>query len=122
MKQSLKELLSNLIKPTTCTAVTMPYTPPCNGLLQVNLRASQTGRFYIVYSNAKPGIVDGYATSGCYVQATLFVEKGKKVSISDSYCIQGQEYYFIPVAVGGVLHKRVSNLQITTSERRWCAC
>lgn len=102
MKLSLKELIAKACRPASVTSVSLPFTPPSNGLLIVVLRAQATGRSYAIFSNASPGIADGYTAQDSYYNATLFVTKGKTVSISESANIRSdQQYWFIPLVGGG---------------------
>lgn len=117
MKLDLKELLLKLTQPLKCTEVTLPYTPTCNGLMIVQLRASGTGRVYETYNGTTPGLLDGYNTSGNYLSTVLFCVKGTQVSVLGRSNVQSssQHYYFIPI-VGGVVRRLLSSL---TLERGW---
>ena len=121
VKKSLTKILNkidDLSQPTTCTNVSLPFTPTSNGLLIVLFRANAQGRVYELYNNTRPTIVDAYQIAGGYSVATLFVWKGLQVSVSSSANIMNHDYYFIPL-VGGVVHKLLS---LTISERGWAVC
>lgn len=101
MKLDLKEWIAKVTRPSSATSVTIPFTPTCNGLLIGNIRANATGRTYVLFNNAKPGIIDGYTIAQGYFLGTVFVEKGKQVSYSGSANVSNTEYYFIPLVGGG---------------------
>ena len=109
MKLKLKETLAKIlkiIKPATCTAVSFPFTPPCNGLLIGLIRAGAQGRCYALLTNAEPNIIDCYQTSGGYCVGAVFVTKNRKVDQNGSSNLESAVYYFIPL-VGGVLRNPV---------------
>lgn len=115
MKLDLKELIAKVTKPSYCSPVTVPFTPPCNGLLIVILRASSGGRFYTVFNNLNPTIVDGYNIAQGYIVGIGFVVKGQKVTVNSTSNVSTREYLFIPL-VGGVVHNLLNML---TLERGW---
>lgn len=109
MKVKLKkwmEKMTRAVKPTTCTAVSFPFTPTCNGLLIGLIRAGVQGRCYVTLTNAIPNIIDAYQVAGGYCVGAVFVTKNNKVEQSGSSNILQTSYYFIPL-VGGVLRNPV---------------
>lgn len=94
--------LLNQLRPVTCQQVTLPFTPPCNGLLIVRMRTTTTGRFYEAYTNTKPAGTDGYNTTEGYGITPHFVEKGKQVAVTARSNVKDQLYMFIPLKIGGV--------------------
>lgn len=101
MKLDLKELIAKMVKPSSCTVVTLPFTPSCNGLLLCLIRVSAAGRAYITFANATPNIVDTYQAVSSYSTQPIFVTKGNTVSETGSYNILSKTYYFIPLVGGG---------------------
>ncbi len=118
MKLDLKELIAKMVKPSSCTLVTLPFTPSCNGLLLCLIRVSASTRAYIIFSNATPNIADTYQVAGGYSIQPVFVTKGNKVSETGSYNIQEKAYYFIPL-VGGVVRSLLKALKPLTLGRGW---
>ena len=109
MKVKLKkwmEKMTRAVKPATCTAVSFPFTPTCNGLLIGLIRAGAQGRCYVTLTNAIPNIIDAYQVAGGYCVGAVFVTKNNKVEQSGSSNIASTTYYFIPL-VGGVLRSPV---------------
>ena len=82
---------------TTITEVTLPYTPPCNGILFGQLRATAQGRAYKHLYNATPDLWDFYQVAGGYTTFASFVEKNKAVSERAVANLQQQFYYFVPL-------------------------
>ena len=82
---------------TTITEVTLPYTPPCNGILFGYLRASAQGRAYKHLYNATPDLWDFYQAAGGYSSFASFVEQNKVVSERAVANLQQQYYYFMPL-------------------------
>lgn len=78
-------------------SVTLPFTPPSNGLLLCELRKDNTNndRFYITYSGTFPSIIDSYNTAESFTIGTLFVTKGTKVSQSYNSHVASVTYRFI---------------------------
>lgn len=77
-------------------SVTLPFTPPSNGLLLCELRlASTNGRGYITYSGTWPALIDGYNTASSFISGTLFVTKGVTVSQGEVSNVQTVNYRFI---------------------------
>lgn len=115
----LKALLTKILQPTSCTQVTLPYTPSSNGLLIGLIRTSAQGRAYVTLNNATPNLMDGFQVLQGYFTGVTFVTKGNKVTVSRTYNVYQQLYYFIPIALGGVVKRLLSAL---TPERGWVAC
>lgn len=97
----INQAIKLLMKRTTVKEVTLPYTPPANGILLILIRASATGRFYETYSNALPGICDGYTVASGYTQGASFVKKGEQVKVTGSGNILHHFYYFVPLNISG---------------------
>lgn len=80
-------------------SVTLPFTPPSNGLLFCEIRAgSAGGRFYVTYSGPLPAIIDSYNVGNGYVVGTLFVTKGVTVSVTGSSNVVTQSYRFVSLS------------------------
>lgn len=101
MRGLIDRTLTQLIKGTTVKEVTLPYTPPANGIIIIILRASATGRFYETYANATPNICDGYTIASGYTQGATFVQKNQQVRVTGAGNLSGHYYYFIPLNISG---------------------
>lgn len=62
--------------------VTLPFTPPQDGILAVSMRCGATaGRYYVTFNGTVPtNIADAYGLSGQYACVTLGVTAGTQVS------------------------------------------
>ena len=101
IKFKMKKWIEKMSRPANLQIVTIPFVPPCNGLLIVQLRAKEQGRTYEIFKNTLPAIADGYGLAGNYMCTVLFVEKGKQVSVSSNYNIDSTAHYFVPLVGGG---------------------
>jgi len=103
------EKINTLSQPSAIRRVTLPFTPEANGLIFVIIRASATGRFYMLYNGATPNITDGYNTKDSYAQSTHWVVKGTEVSQRGSLNLNASstEIYYLP-KIGGVLKSPIS--------------
>lgn len=99
MDQAMNYLADDIAIRGKIQSVTIPFTPDSNGLLFIFLRATATGRFYDTYSNAWPGIADGYSTANSYLQSVSFVQKGKTVTRTGTGNVQSRDYRFVPISV-----------------------
>ena len=97
----IDQVLKTAIKPTTVKQISLPYTPPANGLVIIVLRASATGRFYESYNNATPNLCDAYTVGNNYAQGIVFVEKGKQMSVAAASNLSSHQYFFIPLNISG---------------------
>lgn len=79
---------------TTITSITLPYTPPCNGLFLGMLRAAAQGRAYKQYSNTEPSLWDFYQVAGGYSTFASFVQAGKEIAQTATANISDAPYYF----------------------------
>lgn len=94
-----ENLNGNVHFSSICTPVTLPFTPPTNGLLLTEMRASSAGRTYVTYSNATPGIVDGVLGASTYCTGVSFVTKDNQVTQTDSYNLQSIQWRFVPLDI-----------------------
>ncbi len=79
--------------------VTLPFTPPQDGILLVNMRCKVTGRYYIIFNGTTPTtIADAYGINGQYACVALGVTAGTRVSVSSIANQDGQIVYkYLPV-------------------------
>lgn len=97
-KADLENVLNEVLPiraDTTIISVTLPFTPPCNGILFGQLRATAQGRAYKHMYNATPDLWDFYQVAGGYAVFASFVEKNKEVSERAVSNLQQQFYYFM---------------------------
>lgn len=95
LKAVLDEVLPVSQGLSSCTQVTLPYTPSSNGLLIGLIRTSAQGRAYVSLSNATPNLMDGYQVAQGYFTGVVFVASGQKVSVSGTSNVYQQLYYFV---------------------------
>ena len=74
--------------------VTLPFTPPENGILLCVLIANTEGEVYGTYTGTTPNVVDGYNKANGYYSAILFVKKSVQVSKKGGDNIKSERYYF----------------------------
>ena len=106
VKKTLTKILGTIeqiLIPVTATEVTMPFTPPCNGILIIRLRANSQGRMYESLTNANPANAEGYNIADGYAISVTFVTEGNTVSVSGRSNVHTgqQKYVFIPTKIGG---------------------
>lgn len=83
------------IESLSCAQITLPYTPPSDGLCLCLLRASAAGRAYVDLNNTLPTLVDGYQVAGGYINGTVFATKGQTISVASSSNMQDLAMYFV---------------------------
>lgn len=79
--------------------VTLPFTPPQDGILLVYMRCKVTGRYYIIFNGTTPTtIADAYGMNGQYACIALGVTAGTQVSVSSALNLDGGiAYKYLPV-------------------------
>lgn len=82
---------------TPCQTITLPFTPPANGLMIVRARNTANARAYQGFTNTTPSLVDNYQVSDGYWSQVVYVEKGKQVSLSTQSNVKDVIYYYIPL-------------------------
>jgi len=76
-------------------SITLPFTPPTNGLLLARVRAQSTGRAYVQLSNVSPNMADGYQVAGGFFETAHFASKGQAITVSGTTNVSDQAYWFV---------------------------
>lgn len=82
---------------TTCTTVTLPFTPTANGLMIAFIRNTSNGRAYQNFTNTIPSFVDNYTLADDYWSQVVYVSKGNQVALSTASNVKSVTCYYIPL-------------------------
>lgn len=82
-------------KATRVSVVTLPFTPTHDGILIAIVRTVAQGRAYQVLTNTRPAIFDGYQVADGYINATVFVEAGKRVAMQEESNVMDVQYVLL---------------------------
>lgn len=94
----LNEVLPFFAEAPNVTAVSLPFTPPSNGLLFTQIRNNNSaGRTYIQYTNATPDLIDANLTANAYTQGVSFVKKDLQVTQANIANVSNKAWYFVPL-------------------------